>query len=79
VIEAQDGTPAQRRSHDKLDEPAERPRLLTIDAACRYSGVSRTTLYKSWIPRLRTLHIGKKHLIDRASLDALIDELFAAE
>jgi hypothetical protein len=61
-------------------EPAAqlRPRLLTIDVACKYAAVSRSEFYKTWLPRLRTVHAGKRHLVDRASLDQLIDELFAA-
>jgi predicted DNA-binding transcriptional regulator AlpA len=54
------------------------PRLLSINDACRYAGVSRSEFYKTWLPRLKSAHFGKRHMIDRASLDQLIDQTFAA-
>ena len=62
------------------EEPAGqlRPRLLSIGDACRYASVSRSEFYKTWLPRLRTVHAGKRHLVDRVSLDRLIDDLLAA-
>ena len=55
-----------------------RPRLISIDDGHRYVGVCRSKFYVDFLPRLKTVRIGRRNLIDLASLDRLIDELLAA-
>jgi hypothetical protein len=50
---------------------------MPLDDAARYAGVSRSTFYQSWLPKLRSAHVGKRRLVDRQSLDELIDQLLA--
>ena len=52
-----------------------KPRLLSIAHAARYISVSRAQFYKAWLPKVRTIHDGSRHLVDRESLDRLIDEM----
>jgi len=52
-----------------------RPRYLPIDDACRYAGIGRSKLYKDYLKRLRTLRVGRRHLVELASLDELLDEM----
>jgi hypothetical protein len=50
-----------------------KPALMSVQAAMRYLGdVSRTKLYVSLMPQLESVKIGKRRMIFRASLDALI-------
>ena len=52
-----------------------RPRYVTIDSSCAYMAVGRSKFYKEFLPRVRTLRIGKRNLVELDSLDALIDNL----
>jgi hypothetical protein len=56
-----------------------RPRLISIDDGYRYVGVGRSKFYDDFLPRLKTVRVGRRNLIDLESLDRLIDELLAAE
>jgi len=54
------------------------PLALTVRDACCTLSVGKTTLYELInTGRLRTLRIGRKRLIEAASLRALIDEVSA--
>jgi hypothetical protein len=55
-----------------------RPRLISLDDACNYTGVGRSKFYDDYVDRVRTVKIGHRKLVDLDSLDALIDELLAA-
>jgi hypothetical protein len=83
-IETDALTRAQRRAPQRyIDNPDPRPpvqpRLLTIGDACRYAAISRSEFYKTWLRHLRTVHAGKRHLVDRESLDRRIDEMLAQQ
>jgi hypothetical protein len=54
-----------------------RPRLISIADGYRYAGVGRSKFYSDILPKLKTIRIGRRNLIDLASLDDLIDELAA--
>ena len=54
-----------------------RPRLVSIDAGCHYSGVGRSKFYDDFLPRLKTVRVGRRNLVDLELLDRLIDELAA--
>jgi hypothetical protein len=70
---------ARRRSLYRADRAQSvQPRLLSINDACRYAAVSRSEFYKTWLPQLRSILAGKRRLIDRESLDRLIDEILGA-
>ena len=54
------------------------PLALTVRDACCALSVGKTTLYELInTGRIRTLRIGRKRLIEAASLRALIDEVSA--
>jgi hypothetical protein len=53
-------------------------RLVSIADSCRYAGVGRSKFYDDFLPRLRTIKLGRRRLVDLDSLDQLIDELLAA-
>jgi hypothetical protein len=52
-----------------------RPRFIRITAACAYAGVGRSKFYDDFLSRLRTLRVGRLHLIELDSLDELLDQL----
>ena len=52
-----------------------RPRLISIDEGYRYAGVGRSKFYTDFLPKLRTVQVGRRNLIELESLDQLIDEL----
>jgi hypothetical protein len=52
-----------------------RPRLISIYDGCNYANVGKTKFYKYFVPRVKTVKLGTRTLIDLESLDALIDEL----
>ena len=57
-----------------------KPRLLSIQHAARYVSVSRATFYKTWLPKVRSVKMPgheqrAQRLVDRESLDRLIDEM----
>jgi hypothetical protein len=54
-----------------------RPRLLTINESCRYAAVGRSKFYEDLLPRVKTVRLGRRNLIELESLDRLIDELIA--
>jgi hypothetical protein len=70
-------TPRNRaeRRRSKHAAPSLRPRYLSITEACRYAGVGRSKFYDDFLARLETLRIGRRNLIELASLDELLDEL----
>lgn len=51
-----------------------KPELMTFSDALRYTGFSRTRLYLA-LPKLDARKAGRRLLIARVSLDALIDSL----
>jgi hypothetical protein len=59
----------------KSPPPELRPRYVTIDAACRYAGIGRSKFYREYLGRVRTLRLGRRNLVQLASLDELLDEL----
>jgi hypothetical protein len=52
-----------------------RPRFVSIREACRYLNCSRSHFYVAFLPRVKTTSIGKRRVIDFASLEKLGDEL----
>lgn len=62
--------------HGRLEELA--PRLVSISTAHRFPGISRSYFYEQFIERVRTVRIGRRILVDVASLHALADELIGA-
>jgi len=54
-----------------------RPRLISIADGYRYAGIGRSKFYSDILPKLKTIRIGRRNLIDLASLDDLIDEFGA--
>ncbi len=59
--------------------PIAERRAISIREAQSYSGLSRATLYRRIeAGEIRKLKVGRKALIDRASLDRLLDGAVAA-
>jgi hypothetical protein len=54
-----------------------RPRFISIRDACRYLGCSRSHFYVALLPKVRTINLGKRRLVDLDSLEKLGDELLA--
>ena len=55
------------------DNAGLKPALASINESCRYmGGVSRAKFYADILPRLETVHIGRRHLVVIASMDRLI-------
>ena len=54
-----------------------RPRLISIADGYHYAGVGRSKFYSDFLPKIKTIRIGRRKLIELASLDDLIDELAA--
>lgn len=52
-----------------------RPRFVSIDDACSYAAVGRSKFIDDFLPRLRTMRIGRRHLIELSSLNELLDQL----
>jgi hypothetical protein len=53
-----------------------KPRLASIPAAIKYMGdPSRSKFYADILPRLQSVHIGRRHFVVVDSMDALIDNL----
>jgi excisionase family DNA binding protein len=52
-----------------------RPRFVSIREAADYLGISRATLYKDYLAKVKTVRIGRRRLVDLDSLDELADEL----
>jgi len=53
-------------------QPVFCPRLLSIDGAAAYLGISATT-FRQIAPRLPILRCGRRVLYDRAVLDAFVE------
>jgi hypothetical protein len=54
-----------------------RPRLIPIADGYHYAGVGRSTFYTRFLPRVKSVRVGRRHLIELDSLDLLIDDLHA--
>ena len=63
-------------AHNRLEEL--QPRLVSISTAHRFLGVSRSYFYEEFLKRVKTVRIGRRNLVDVASLNALADELIGA-
>jgi excisionase family DNA binding protein len=66
---------AERRAAEREERLALRPRLVSVQQACRYANVSRSYFYATLLSRVRTIKMGKRLLIEFDSLDELLDEL----
>ena len=79
MFKTQVNTPdrAKRRTK-KRDENRRRPRFGSIEDAAEYLGISRAHFYLYVLPRVRTIHVGRRHLVDLVALDQLTDELLSA-
>ena len=79
MFKTQVNTPdrAKRRAK-KRDENRRRPRFGSIEDAAEYLGISRAHFYLYVLPRVRTIHLGRRHLVDLVALDQLTDELLSA-
>jgi hypothetical protein len=68
---------AQRRAKAS-NERRLRPRFISIRNACEYLGCSRSHFYAALLPKVKTIALGKRRLVDFDSLEELGDELLAA-
>jgi hypothetical protein len=68
---------AQRRALAS-DERRIKPRFVSIHDACDYLGCSRSHFYAALLSEVRTIALGKRRLVDFASLEQLGDKLLAA-
>lgn len=68
---------AQRRA-EASDERRIKPRFVSIRDACAYLGCSRSHFYATLLPEVKTIALGKRRLVDFASLEQLGDKLLAA-
>jgi excisionase family DNA binding protein len=68
---------AQRRAKES-NERCIRPRFVSIKEAADYLGCSRSHFYAELISKVKTITLGKRRLVDFASLEELGDELLAA-
>jgi len=68
---------AQRRAKAS-EERRIRPRFVSIRTAHTYLGCSRSHFYDKLLPKVRTITLGKRRLVEFDSLEALGDELLAA-
>jgi predicted DNA-binding transcriptional regulator AlpA len=68
---------AQRRA-EASDERRIKPRFVSIRDACAYLGCSRSYFYATLLPEVKTIALGKRRLVDFASLEQLGDKLLAA-
>jgi predicted DNA-binding transcriptional regulator AlpA len=68
---------AQRRAKAS-DERRVRPRFVSIREACHYLGCSRSHFYAELLPKVKTVTLGKRRLVDFDSLEDLGDKLLAA-
>ena len=59
------------------DERRLRPRFVSIGDAARYLGCSRSHFYAALLPKVRTIRLGKRRLVDFDSLEQLGDKLLA--
>jgi hypothetical protein len=57
------------------DEHQLAPRFISIAAAARHLGISRSFFYAHLVTRVRIIHIGARSLVEVSSLDRLADEL----
>jgi hypothetical protein len=68
---------AQRRAKASDERPI-KPRFVSIRDACAYLGCSRSHFYATLLPEVKTIALGKRRLVDFASLEQLGDKLLAA-
>jgi hypothetical protein len=73
-----DGLDRLQRRAAASNKRRERPRFVSITEGCRYLGCSRSYFYDKILPKLKTCYLGKRRLIEFASLEELADELLAA-
>jgi hypothetical protein len=52
-----------------------RPLLISVNEAADYVNYSRSGFYKSILPQLETVTLGKRRLVVMASLDAFVERL----
>lgn len=52
-----------------------RPRIVSVEDAARYASVSRARFYAFFMPRVRSVRIGRRKGIELSSLDEVLDEL----
>jgi hypothetical protein len=69
---------AERRAAEREERLKLRPRIVSVEQACRYANVSRSYFYATFLSRLRTIKMGKRLGIELDSLDELLDELAQA-
>jgi hypothetical protein len=69
---------AQRRAKES-DQRRIRPRFVSIRDAASYLGCSRSTFYARFLPKVKTVRIATRHMVDFDSLEAIADQLLAAE
>ena len=65
---------AQRRAKAS-DERRVRPRFISIRDACHYLACSRSHFYAELLHKVKTINLGKRRLVDFASLEELGDKL----
>jgi hypothetical protein len=64
----------QTPRRDKL-----KPALISVNEAADYVNYSRSGFYKSILPHLETVTLGKRRLVVMASLDAFVERLRAGQ
>ena len=61
----------------QLREDELRPRLISITQAYQYIGIGRAKFFADILPKLKTVRIGSRRLIDLTTLDEFIDKLLS--
>jgi excisionase family DNA binding protein len=72
-----DGLNRLQRRAIASNKPRPRPRFVTITEACNYLACSRSYFYDKILSKLKTCYLGKRRLIEFASLEELADKLLA--
>jgi hypothetical protein len=70
---------AERRAAERAERLNLRPRIVSVEDGARYANVSRAYFYEFFMPRVRTVRMGKRRGIELDSLDEAIDALADAE
>lgn len=52
-----------------------RPRIVSVEDAARYASVSRAQFYAFFMPRVRSVKMGRRRGIELSSLDEVLDQL----
>jgi hypothetical protein len=65
------------RNRARDEQQQLRPRIISVEDACRYANVSRAQFYTFFMRRVKSVKMGRRRGIELASLDTALDELAA--